>query len=115
MSHPLTHRQQTILAYIQRYHETHGYVPAIREICQACAISSTSVARYNLLALQREGYVAGLGAASRGVQGSGRARGYHLVRPELVVAVPAWLDDEQRRQLAGRLRLTVSEYLQERV
>ncbi|MEX2431027.1 MAG: transcriptional repressor LexA [Dehalococcoidia bacterium] len=53
----LSIRQQEILKFIRAYKAERGYAPAIRDIQEACGISSTSVVDYNLRLLQRDGVI----------------------------------------------------------
>lgn len=53
----LTQRQRAILDFITSFIEEKDYPPSIRDIQQACDISSTSVVDYNLKALERLGYI----------------------------------------------------------
>ncbi|HML22115.1 MAG TPA: MarR family transcriptional regulator [Aggregatilinea sp.] len=53
----LTDRQARVLTFIRRYIERNGWAPTIREICDECEISSTSVAGYNLAALEAAGFI----------------------------------------------------------
>ena len=53
----LSAKQQRILDYIRAFIEEHDYPPSIRQIQQACDISSTSVVDYNLRILERQGYI----------------------------------------------------------
>ena len=64
----LTRRQREILDFIRRYRADHGYPPSIRDIQQACSISSTSVVDYNLRILQREGFIRRSPEVSRGLE-----------------------------------------------
>ena len=64
----LSDRQQCIMDFIRSYLREHGYPPAIREIQQACHISSTSVVDYNLHILQREGFLRRSPEVSRGIE-----------------------------------------------
>ncbi len=74
MATDLSERQQRILAFLEEYLDEHGYPPSIREICQACGISSTSVADYNLKALEQKGYLRRNADISRGLELVGRDR-----------------------------------------
>ena len=67
-SKKLSDRQQRIMEFIRSYLREHGYPPAIREIQQACNISSTSVVDYNLHILQREGFLRRSREVSRGIE-----------------------------------------------
>ncbi|MCH8050867.1 MAG: transcriptional repressor LexA [Chloroflexi bacterium] len=53
----LSAKQQRILDFIREFIEEHDYPPSIRQIQQACDISSTSVVDYNLRILEREGHI----------------------------------------------------------
>ena len=53
----LSAKQQRILDYIREFIEEHDYPPSIRQIQQACEISSTSVVDYNLRILERQGQI----------------------------------------------------------
>lgn len=57
-----------MLAFIKAFTLEHGYPPSIRDICQACHISSTSVADYNLRALERAGFIRRARDVSRGIE-----------------------------------------------
>ena len=73
----LSTRQQRILGFIQEFYEEHSYPPTIRDIQQACNISSTSVVDYNLRILEREGHIRRDREVSRGIEVlvGGRRRG----------------------------------------
>lgn len=64
---PLSSKQNKILAYLKQFAVEKGYPPSIREIGKACGISSTSVVKYNLNILQREGYIRRDPEVSRGI------------------------------------------------
>jgi repressor LexA len=53
----LAGNQERLLGAIGAYIRSRGYPPSIRDLQDACAISSTSVVHYNLQALQRKGYI----------------------------------------------------------
>jgi repressor LexA len=53
----LSAKQQRILEFIQEFISDHDYPPSIRQIQEACKISSTSVVDYNLRILEKEGYI----------------------------------------------------------
>jgi repressor LexA len=57
MGRGLTRRQAEILSFIQRYTETHGYPPSVREIGQALGLTSSSTVHSHLAALSRKGYL----------------------------------------------------------
>ena len=73
----LSARQQRILEFIQSFYEEHSYPPTIRDIQQACSISSTSVVDYNLRILERLGHIRRDREVSRGIEVlvGGRRRG----------------------------------------
>ncbi|MER3398186.1 MAG: repressor LexA [Chloroflexota bacterium] len=64
----LSPRQRRVLDFIRRYIAEHGYPPTIREICEACNISSTSVANYNLRRLAEAGYIRRSDRLSRAIE-----------------------------------------------
>ncbi len=53
----LSPKQRRILEYIREFIDKHDYPPSIRQIQEACEISSTSVVDYNLRILERSGYI----------------------------------------------------------
>lgn len=53
----LSPKQQSILTFIRKFVRDKDYPPSIRDIKDACKISSTSVVDYNLKALERMGYI----------------------------------------------------------
>ena len=68
MATELSERQQKILDFIQEFiHERH-FPPSIREIGGKVGISSTSVVKYNLDALEKKGFIERAGDISRGIR-----------------------------------------------
>ncbi len=57
MGKGLTHRQHEILTFVHRYTDAHGYPPAVREIGQALALTSSSTVHSHLAALEKKGYL----------------------------------------------------------
>jgi repressor LexA len=53
----LSPKQQRILDFIREFIDEHDYPPSIRQIQEACDISSTSVVDYNLRKLERLGHI----------------------------------------------------------
>ena len=53
----LTEKQQAILQYIKESILKRGYPPAVREICQAVNLRSTSSVHAHLESLERKGYI----------------------------------------------------------
>ncbi len=71
----LTQRQRAILDFITAFIDEKDYPPSIRDIQQACDISSTSVVDYNLKALERLGHIRRDREVSRAIEvldGKGR-------------------------------------------
>ncbi|NDJ53397.1 MAG: repressor LexA [Chloroflexi bacterium] len=68
----LSARQESILAFVERYIDENGYPPTIREIGKECNISSTSVVNYNLNKLEEAGYLVRDGKVSRGLRLAGQ-------------------------------------------
>lgn len=71
-------RQRKIFEYIRDFIDEHDYPPSIRQIQDACGISSTSVVDYNLRILERMGYIKRDREVSRAIEvthgGTKRAR-----------------------------------------
>lgn len=76
-------RRDAIVAYVASYAGEHGYGPTIRDVMEATGISSTSVARYHLAWLARNGEIDWTPRMSRG----GRPRGGVVVAPGAAVEV----------------------------
>ncbi len=53
----LSAKQQRIFEYIRDFIDRHDYPPSIRQIQEACDISSTSVVDYNLRILEGRGFI----------------------------------------------------------
>ncbi|MEO8457676.1 MAG: transcriptional repressor LexA [Chloroflexota bacterium] len=53
----LSGKQRKIFEYIRDFIDGHDYPPSIRQIQEACGISSTSVVDYNLRILEKGGYI----------------------------------------------------------
>ena len=74
----LSAKQRRIFDYISRFIDDHDYPPSIRQIQEACDISSTSVVDYNLRILERVGYIRRDREVSRAIEllhgGARRAR-----------------------------------------
>ena len=74
----LSAKQQHIVDFIQDFVDDHDYPPSIRQIQEACGISSTSVVDYNLRILEKQGLLRRDREISRGIEmlspGSRRAR-----------------------------------------
>ena len=79
----LSSKQQHIIDFIRSFLVDRGYPPSIRDILGGCGLSSTSVVNYNLIILEREGYIRRHHSVSRGIELMGRASdlGYCLQVP----------------------------------
>jgi repressor LexA len=53
----LSGKQKRIFEYIRDFIDEHDYPPSIRQIQEACEISSTSVVDYNLRILEKTGHI----------------------------------------------------------
>jgi len=53
----LSGKQRKIFEYIRDFIDSHDYPPSIRQIQEACGISSTSVVDYNLRILEKSGHI----------------------------------------------------------
>ncbi len=74
----LSTKQQRILEYIRQFIDERDYPPSIRQIQEACSISSTSVVDYNLRILEKLGCIRRDREVSRAIEllhpGGRRAR-----------------------------------------
>jgi repressor LexA len=79
----LSPKQQAILRFIRDFVRDKDYPPSIRDIQDACGISSTSVVDYNLKALERSGYIRRDREVSRAIEvlEHGRRRPRSVVVP----------------------------------
>jgi repressor LexA len=68
MTAELSERQRRILEFIQDFIRRRQFPPSIREIGEKVGISSTSVVKYNLDALERKGFIERDGEISRGIR-----------------------------------------------
>lgn len=57
MAKDLSERQQKIVDFLRNFIDDNQFPPTIREIGEAVGISSTSVVKYNLDALERKGFI----------------------------------------------------------
>jgi repressor LexA len=71
MKQSLSGRQQKILDFLQVFIRNNRFPPTIREIGEDVGISSTSVVKYNLDALERKGYIERDRDISRGIRLAG--------------------------------------------
>jgi repressor LexA len=68
MAKDLSERQRNILTFIGEYVRERQFPPTIREIGEEVGISSTSVVKYNLDALERKGHIQRDRDISRGIR-----------------------------------------------
>lgn len=80
----LSARQERMLEFIRSFMRDHQFPPSVREIQQACSISSTSVVDYNLHILQREGYIRRSPEISRGIELVGAEFGRFASHPAAI-------------------------------
>jgi repressor LexA len=64
----LSERQKKILEFIREFVDENRFPPSIREIGETVGISSTSVVKYNLDALERKGFIQRDAEISRGLR-----------------------------------------------
>ena len=65
-------RRRRILEFLQEFYFENGIPPTVRDIQQACEISSTSVVDYNLKQLEEAGYLNRRREVARGIELLGR-------------------------------------------
>lgn len=82
----LSKRQAEILAFIKKYIATHGYPPAIREICAGVGLNSPATVFVHLKNLQQEGYLKSTNNKFRTLEVVGDNE--YLEKNEDVVKVP---------------------------
>ena len=68
MARELSERQQKILEFLQEFISENRFPPTIREIGEDVGISSTSVVKYNLDALEKKGHIERDNDISRGIR-----------------------------------------------
>ena len=61
-------RRRRILDFLQEFYFENGIPPTVRDIQQACSISSTSVVDYNLKQLEEAGYLNRRKEVARGIK-----------------------------------------------
>jgi repressor LexA len=68
MARELSERQQKMVEFIREFIREHQFPPTIRQIGERVGISSTSVVKYNLDALERKGFIERDREISRGIR-----------------------------------------------
>ena len=53
----ITKRQEEVLIFVKKYMATHGYPPAIREICKGVGLSSPATVHAHIKNLEKAGYL----------------------------------------------------------
>ncbi|HVP04934.1 MAG TPA: transcriptional repressor LexA [Dehalococcoidia bacterium] len=83
-------KQRRIFEYIRDFIDDHDYPPSIRQIQEACSISSTSVVDYNLRILERMGYIRRDREVSRAIEVThGGARRGRIVPVPIIGTIAA--------------------------
>ena len=105
MAEPLTDRQEEILEYIQRYIQTQGYPPTIREIGTAFGIRSTNGVNDHLKALEKKGFLSRDTLKSRAMRpiGAGTSPGIPMAALTGMAAMPDAMGDFVDVQVLGRV------------
>lgn len=86
----LSVKQQKILEFIREFIDDRDYPPSIRQIQEACGISSTSVVDYNLKALENKGYIRRDREVSRAIEVlHGSARRQRVVPVPIIGTIAA--------------------------
>jgi repressor LexA len=96
LSSDLSPRQRSILEFIARFQDEHGYPPSVREIGAALSLSSSSTVQAHLDNLIRKGYLRRSGSKARALEPVPGAiprrfapNGHHVVELPLVGRVAA--------------------------
>lgn len=100
MKTPLTRRQTSVLAFIQKYLRQNGFPPTIREVARRFQIASPRGAQKHLDALQAKGYLR---------RTPGRSRALELSHPEGLPARPLRMLPILGQVRAGLPNLAVQE------
>jgi len=100
MMKSLSAKQQSILRFIRDFIREHDYPPSIRDIQEACGISSTSVVDYNLKALERLGHIRRDREVSRAIELVGRRRSMSVpvvgqIAAGIPIAVPETFEHQE--------------------
>lgn len=77
-----------ILDFIRRFVAERGYPPSVRDIQEGVGVSSTSVVKYNLNKLEKEGYLTQDKKVSRGIRLVKRVRPRLAASPLDVLRIP---------------------------
>ena len=83
----ISRKQQEILDYIKNEILTKGYPPAVREICEAVQLKSTSSVHAHLASLERNGYIRRDSTKPRAIEILDD--NFNAARSEMV-SVPSW-------------------------
>ena len=88
----LSGKQKRIFEYIRDFIDEHDYPPSIRQIQEACGISSTSVVDYNLRILEKTGHIRRDREVSRAIEVThGAARRARMMPVRIIGAIAAGL------------------------
>jgi repressor LexA len=88
----LSGKQRKIFEYIRDFIDEHDYPPSIRQIQEACGISSTSVVDYNLRILEKTGHIRRDREVSRAIEVTyGAARRGRMTPVRIIGAIAAGL------------------------
>jgi repressor LexA len=99
MMKTLSAKQQSILRFIRDFIREHDYPPSIRDIQEACSISSTSVVDYNLKALERLGHIRRDREVSRAIELVGRRKSLSVpVVGQIAAGIPIPVPDTFEHQ-----------------
>ncbi|MEN9711659.1 MAG: LexA repressor [Actinomycetota bacterium] len=91
----LSARQKLLLNTIIEHVETHGYPPSVRDLQGASGLASSSSVAYQLLELEKRGFIRKQSGLARGMEILKRADGSPLDLASSPVAAPA-IDDERQ-------------------
>ena len=72
----ITQKQQEILDYIKNEILNRGFPPAVREICEAVGLKSTSSVHSHLEALEKNGYITSFSSSDNA---NGKRRTYYQI------------------------------------
>lgn len=86
MKDKLTKKQEEVLTYVKKYIVTHGYPPAVREICEGLGLSSPATVHTHLKELEKKGAITKTKSKFRTIEINGVNE--YMPKDEELVKVP---------------------------
>ncbi len=86
MKDKLTKKQEEVLTYVKKYIVSHGYPPAVREICEGLGLSSPATVHTHLKELEKKGAITKTKSKFRTIEINGINE--YMPKDEELVKVP---------------------------